>query len=77
MIAYSRRRLRRSSYSSKKVRQLSFGRLSRRARLGYSKRGALRGLRLEHLERRRRLIRQLGEPRNSRLAGLSNTTRIV
>jgi hypothetical protein len=77
VIACSRGRLRKSSYNSKKLRQLRPGGLASSSKLGYSKRGALRGLRLKHLEQRRRLIRQLGEPRNSRLAGLSNTTRIV
>jgi len=77
VIDYSSRRLRQSNYDSKKLRELKLEGLISSLRLDYSKRDASRGLRLEKLARRRKLIKLLSELRSSRLVELSNDFRIV
>jgi hypothetical protein len=77
VINDGRKRLRQSSYYSKRLRRLRRRGLAGCSKLGCSKKSVLRGPRLGRLERSRRLMRQQSEPRSSRLVGLSNNSRMV
>jgi len=77
VINYSDRRLRQSNYDSKKLRELRLEGLVSSLGIDCSKRDVSRGLRLEKLARRRRLIKLVSELRRRRLVKLSNDFRIV